>query len=77
MPPGTQVYKVVRQVERVGSGENTQTSAAKADATRVERIRISFIVESWSIAISKLVNIEGVIYSEAEAFVLLICISSA
>jgi hypothetical protein len=68
---------VVRQVERVGSGGNTQTSAAKADATRVERIRISFIVESWSIVISKLLNVEGVIYSEVEAFILLIYITCA
>ena len=33
------------------------------------------MIEDWSVAISKLVNVEGLISGEAEAFVLLICIS--
>ena len=53
----------------------TQTSAANADAASVERMRVSFMMEDWSVAISKLVDVKGLISSEAEAFVLLICIS--
>lgn len=71
--------KSVKQLAIVGreseSSENTQVSAANAAVAKVERMRTIFIIENLSVVISKVVDVREEIAREAEAFILLICIS--